>query len=77
MITYTGAVYAIRYRIVSGWHKLRLFANHDDLRCEAVRLEPWLAWNWFATAEKRREYRLAHPECAGQSWRTVKQGEER
>ena len=70
-VTYTGAVYAIRYRICSGWHEFRLFSSDDDLQREAARLAPWLAWDWFATIEKRRAYRLAHPECAGKSWRTI------
>jgi hypothetical protein len=72
-LTYTGAVFAIRYRICTDWHKFRLFNNHDDLDREAARLTKWLAWDWFASPEKRRVFREAHPEYAGHSWRTIRE----
>ena len=71
-ITYTGSVYAIRYRIWTGWHEFRLFNRNDDLGREATRLATWLARDWFATFEKRRAFRQAHPECEGHSWRTIR-----
>ena len=45
--TYAAAVYAIRYRIFTGWHKFRLSDSDDDLRREMARLAAWLAWEWF------------------------------
>jgi hypothetical protein len=71
-ITYTGAVYAIRYRICTGWHKFRLLSDDDELKREATRLATWLAWDWFASIEKRRAFRQAYPECVGHGWRTIR-----
>lgn len=70
-LTYAGAVYAIRYRLCTGWHGFRLFATDVDLETEATRLAPWLAHEWFATLEKRRAFRQAHPECVGFTWRRI------
>jgi hypothetical protein len=72
-ITYIGAVYAIRYRICTGWHKFRLFADADDFEREALRLREWLAWEWFASPEKRRVFRRAHPMSTGYSWRAIRE----
>lgn len=70
-LTYVGAVYAIRYRICTGWHGFRLFAADAELETEATRLAPWLAHEWFATLEKRRVFRQIHPECVGFTWRRI------
>jgi hypothetical protein len=70
--TYSGAVYAIRYRICTGWHDFRLPSNDSDLRREAARLWRWLAYDWFSSVEKRRAFRQAHPECAGYTWRRIR-----
>jgi hypothetical protein len=71
--TYEGAVFAIRYRIFTDWHKFRLFGRPSLLNREAARLADWLAWELFASVEKRRAFRLAHPECRGYSWRALRE----
>jgi hypothetical protein len=70
-VTYSGAVYAIRYRIFTGWHDFQLFASDYDLKREAERLVEWLAYDMFSTIETRRVFRKAHPECAGYTWRRI------
>ncbi len=63
--TYVAGVYAIRYRICTGWHSMRLTT---DLRCdasEADRLDGWLHRRWFDTLADRRQFRRLHPECSG------------
>lgn len=66
-----AAVYALRYRIVSGWHRYVIRSEAAAAR-EAKRLAPWLAFDRFATPEARREFRRLHPECAGYSWFRVR-----
>lgn len=73
-VTHLACVYAIRYRICSGWRKFRLTGSDDDLNREAARLAKWVAWDWFASPPKRRAFRQAHPECVGYSWRTIRKG---
>jgi len=69
--TYVAAVFAIRYRICTGWHAFDL--PDDDKRLEALanRLSPILSWHWFDTLDRRREFRRLHPEMTGHSWRTI------
>jgi hypothetical protein len=69
---YTAAVYAIRYRICSGWHAVRLNKDSDQIRDEAERLDPWRHHRWFQSVANRRQYRIAHPECTGWSWKRVR-----
>jgi hypothetical protein len=72
-VKYVGAVYAIRYRIFTGWHKFRLPNKDAHLEREAHRLDEWLNWNWFASIKKRREFRRLHPECTGYTWHRIAQ----
>ncbi len=71
-LTYVGAVYAMRFRICSGWHPFTLY---DDARmvAEATRMECWLHREWFETVAMRREYRRLHPECADYSWQRIRE----
>ncbi len=69
--TYQAAVYAIRFRMCSGWHRLTLAAT-DDICSEARRLRRWLDRSWFETIKGRREYRRMHPECANFTWRRLR-----
>lgn len=73
--TYEAAVYALRYRIYTGWHPFRL---KPDGRCSAddlARLDGWLHRRWFDSLPGRREFRKLHPECSGWSWKRI--GQER
>ncbi len=69
---YEASVYAIRYRICTGWHRFRLYCADDKLRQEAERLEDWLHWHWFASLEGRRTFRQAHPESAAYTWTKIR-----
>lgn len=56
-------VYALRYRLCSGWHEFDLHAR--PLEKEADRLRDLVAHEWFHSPGRRREYRTLHPECTG------------
>lgn len=70
--SYVGAVYAIRYRICTGWHPFALRETDEDLSAEAHRLENWLGRQWFDSLSMRRKFRQLHPECAGYSWQRIR-----
>jgi hypothetical protein len=70
--TYTMAVYAIRYRICTGWHSMKLARDARRLDCEAERLDSWLHRRWFESPANRRQYRTMHPECSGWSWKRIR-----
>ena len=70
--TYTGAVYAIRYRLCTGWHRFTMHTNQNDMTTEASRVAEWLHRDWFDTITKRREFRKLHPDCDGYSWKQIR-----
>lgn len=61
-------VYAMRYRICSGWHGVLLHESPDELMAEADAAASWVAREHFDSAAARKAYRAAHPECDGWSW---------
>lgn len=70
--TFAACVFAIRYRLCSGYHLFPLpsaafAATHQP------RLHLWLAQSWFEDLDARRSYRRAHPECAGFTWRRLRE----
>ncbi len=70
---YSAAVYAIRYRICTGWHIFYPYKNVSKLRKEAERLREWFWVGWFSTVQNRRAFRRRHPECARYSWRRIRE----
>ncbi len=71
--TYEAAVYAPRFRLFTGWQKFRLT---DDLQCdssEADRLHSLLHRDWYVSLAARRKFRARHPECAGYSWKRIRE----
>ena len=62
-----ACVYAMRYRLYTGWHALRL-SSEGNLHREAARLEGVLHRRWFATSEGRRQFRRLHPGYTGYTW---------
>jgi hypothetical protein len=68
-----ASVFALRYRICTGWHKFHPYVDAQKLGREARRLDNFLNRRWFTTIEKRREFRLLHPECAEYSWRRLRE----
>ena len=67
------SIYAMRYRLCSGWHGVLLRDSPADLEAEAMLAAPWLARRHFESPASRRAYREAHPECAGYSWRRIRE----
>jgi hypothetical protein len=63
----SAAVYAVRFRLVSGWYPLEL-ASPKQARREAETLHSRLALEWFSTPEGRKQLRARHPECKGYTW---------
>jgi len=70
---YAAAVYAVRYRICSGWHVFCLKADDVSLQAEGERLACWLDRSWFESADRRRKYRRMHPECVGFTWTRLRE----
>ena len=70
--SYHAAVYAIRYRICSGWHSFFLYQDENRQQREAQRLEGWLGHRWFDSLTLRREYRTLHPACTGYTFRKLR-----
>ena len=60
----SAVVYAVRFRLVSGWYPLEL-ASPKQARCEADALHSRLACEWFSTPTGRKQLRARHPECKG------------
>ncbi|PHR85855.1 MAG: hypothetical protein COA78_38740 [Blastopirellula sp.] len=71
--TYNAAVYAIRYRICTGWHQFTLHKSKRDQAAEAERIGQWLHKDWFTTLAKRREFRQLYPQCTGYSWKKIRE----
>lgn len=71
VISYNACVYAVRYRICTGWHEFRLYSTDEGLRREAERLRKWLDWKWFSSLDGRRTFRKSHPECVGYGWKRI------
>lgn len=68
-----AAVYAIRYRICSGWHQFELCDDSEKLELEAQRLGTWCHRSWFESVARRRQYRQLHPECSNWTWKRVRE----
>jgi len=65
---YAAAVYAIRFRICTGWLTFHLPVGGAGLRGVAEQLSPWLQNKWFEDLIGRRTLRASHPECVGYTW---------
>jgi hypothetical protein len=72
-ITYCGAVYAMRYRICTGWHAFELSCTEGEMMEEALRLDGWLHKRWFESRELRRDFKRSHPECANYTWTKIRE----
>ena len=71
--SWQAAVYAIRYRICTGWHSFEFTAQKTRLRDEAKRLESLLHRRWFVTLDGRRAFRTRYPEYTGYTWRRLRE----
>jgi hypothetical protein len=71
-LTYVGAVYAMRYRLCSGWHPFTLRWTAEEQAAEVAQVDVWLHRRWYETAPMRREFRRLRPECAGYSWTRIR-----
>ncbi|MBX3413442.1 MAG: hypothetical protein KF708_12200 [Pirellulales bacterium] len=69
---FAAAVHCLKYRICSGVHSFPC-RTLREAQSEAKRLHTWLYHAWFATPAARRDYRIAHPECAEYSWRKLRE----
>jgi len=68
---YSVAVYALGYRICSGWYCFRLSEQHAD-QARISALSDLVGRSHFDTVESRRAFRKNHPECAGYSWPKIR-----
>jgi hypothetical protein len=73
MPTWCAAVYAVRYRICTGWHEFVLYDEKLLLEQEADRLRSLLHIDWFTSFERRQVFRSIHPECTGYTWKRIRE----
>ncbi len=70
---YAVAVFAVRYRICTGWHRVHVERTEHSMHKEAQRLREWFDRKWFDSLEGRRTFRRNHPECSEYSWRKLRE----
>lgn len=63
------SVYAMRYRLCTGWHGFMLDRNW---RAESESVGKWVSATHFCSPQNRKLFRVAHPECAGYSWSRIR-----
>lgn len=68
-----GAVYALRYRLCTGWHPIELSTDQDKFEQSLNYVSPWLNYDNFHTLEMRRAFRKLHPETANYSWTSIRE----
>jgi hypothetical protein len=71
--TYEAAVYAPRFRLFTGWRKFRLTDDLQHDASEVDRLHSLLHRDWYDSLAARRKFRARHPECAGYSWKHIRE----
>ncbi len=65
---YGICVYAMGYRLCSGWHGIIPTCTDDAMRIQLDHVRSWIARDNFTSLNARREYRFKHPECKDWSW---------
>lgn len=68
----SGAVYALRYRICTGWHVISLTADPSQRSAESDKLAEWLHRRHFEQPSARRDFRAIHPETVGYTWKRIR-----
>lgn len=71
-VMYSGAVYAVRYRICTGWHNIGPLQDEPSTTALAKEWQQWFDRRIFLSLRGRRQFRERHPECAGYSWTTIR-----
>lgn len=69
---YSACVYALRYRLFSGWRRFDPYSSKQVWKYEIERLKGWLGRDFFSDAVGRRLYRSRHPECSNYSWTRIR-----
>lgn len=67
-----ACVFAIRYRLCTGWYEISPLISDHCLQNEVQRLDEYLAYKWFSSNKNRHRYRLLHPECSGWTWKRLR-----
>jgi hypothetical protein len=68
----SACVFAIRYRLCSGWHSFMLPKTCALAIQEAKKLDHWLSIEWFLTSDKRECYRIVHPKTTKFTWKRLR-----
>lgn len=68
-----GAVYAIKYRICTGWHVIYLPRYDKLLNQIAGEWSSWLGLSNFSSLAARATFRNSHPETIGYTWKRIRQ----
>lgn len=64
-VKYTLCVYALRFRICSGWRGVKLHADPRRRQAEIDRILPYYEFANFTDANRRKAYRLRYPYVRG------------
>lgn len=70
---YRLAVYAIRFRICSGWRDIELYPDVKRRRQEIERVTPYFHFRHFETPKSRRNYREMYPYVRDFTWKRIQQ----
>jgi hypothetical protein len=71
-VLFSGCVYAVRFRICTGWHIVGPLRNDSDIVAHASKWQQWFARQMFSSLRERQRFRKQHPECLGYSWPTIR-----
>ena len=69
----SAAVYAIRFKICSGYYPILLDDEWANVNDEAERLRSRLHRSCFTTQRARREFRKQWPQCTGFTWTRLRE----
>ena len=69
---YLACVYALPYRLCSGWHFFRLPSGRTETKACVEELAPWIARSHFTSLAGRRAYRANHPETTGYTLKSLR-----
>jgi hypothetical protein len=70
---FVGAVYALEYKLCTGWRRFAFPDTNATLRDAVARTNDWLNRKWFTDDELRLQFSKQHPECTGFDWKRIRE----
>lgn len=69
-IVFEAAIYAVRYRIYTGWHRFNL--SESKVADLLVEFDAMFHIRWFESLAARRAYRSRFPQFTGFGWKEIR-----